>query len=295
MNYETFDIKFDQGISKLHRFSNESKGIPVLLIHGYFEDGRIFYSKNKKGFAPYLAQYGNDVYVCDLLGKGSSTPATHSGLKHSQYEIIMRDIPAYLDFIRTKTGQSKMHIGTHSWGGVIALAYLARTQDDNILSVFNFGSKRRIGIKGIKKLIAIDLAWDLYGKYLTKKHGYLPANKMKMGTENEPADYFLQTNIWVKEKEWISPVDGFNYHEAFLKFSLPPTLYITGSNDKILGHARDVKRLIEETGDHQNTTFKIIGKKTGHKNNYDHINLLTHKDAPNDHFPFVLDFIRQFK
>ena len=41
--------------------------------------------------------------------------------------------------------------------------------------------------------------------------------------------------------------------------------------------------------------FKVIGKKQGFLHDYDHINLLTHPDAPKDHFPFVLNFIQQFE
>lgn len=295
MNYSSYDIKFEQGSSKMHRFNNTENGIPIFLLHGFFEDGRIFYSKKGKGLAPYLANNGYDVFVCDLLGKGGSVPSTHDGFKHSQFDIITRDIPVYLEFVRTKTKQQKIHLGAHSWGGVVLLSYLARFKDPDILSVFTFGSKRRIGMKNLRKVFMIDIMWNLYGTYLANKHGFLPAASMKMGTENEPKDYFLETNIWVNSIPWVSPVDQFDYHAAFLKYNLPPTLYITGSHDKILGNPKDVLRLREETGNHQQATFRVIGKKSGFKNDYDHINLLTHKDAPIDHFPLVLNFIKQFE
>jgi len=116
-----------------------------------------------------------------------------------------------------------------------------------------------------------------------------------MGTENEPAAYYKDANIWVKEEKWISPEDGYNYQKELANVKLPPILFITGKGDKLLGHPKDVKRLLEETGKHQVNTLQIVGKENGFKNDYDHINLLTHKDAPKDHFPFVLDYLKQFE
>ena len=295
MQYKSYDIKFDQGTSKVHRFYNEKGNTPIFLIHGYFEDGRIFFTKKGKGLAPFLAKNGFDVFVCDLLGKGESQPKTKKGFNHSQYEIITRDIPKYLKFIRQKTGIKNIHLGAHSWGGVVAIAYMARSKDENIKSLVAFSSKRRIAIKGWRKFIGVDILWDMYGTYLTKKYGYLPAKKMMMGTEDEPAAYYKDANIWVKEKKWISPEDQYDYQIELPKIKLPPILYITGSKDKLLGHPDDVKRLIKETGENQENTFQLIGKKTGFKKDYNHISILTDKNAPEDHFPFVLNYLKQFE
>ena len=122
MVYESYDIKFNQGTSKVHRFYTKKGGTPIFLIHGYFEDGRIFFTKKGKGLAPFLAENGFDVFVCDLLGKGESLPKIKKGFNHSQFEIITRDIPTYLAFVRKKTGIKKIHLGAHSWGGVLAVA-----------------------------------------------------------------------------------------------------------------------------------------------------------------------------
>ena len=58
MEYESYDIKFNQGTSKVHRFYTKKGGSPIFLIHGYFEDGRIFFTKKGKGFAPFLQKMG---------------------------------------------------------------------------------------------------------------------------------------------------------------------------------------------------------------------------------------------
>lgn len=292
MNHEEYEIDLLSGKTTLHRIHKKGNDKVVFLVHGYFEDSRIFYSNSGKGFAPFLAEQGYDVFMCDLMGKGKSWPRVSEGLDQNQHEIITSDIPAFIDKVREISGQENVHVGGHSWGGVVVLAYLARTKDPKIKSFISFGSKRRIGVKGWRKLVYIDLAWNWYGDRLVKKHGYLPASKMKMGDEDEPKSYYYDATKWVKEVDWIDPSDQFNYPENF-NFELPPMLFITGKGDKILGHPRDVKRLMNEVKP-ETVTYKVIGKETGHLHDYDHINLLTHKDAPKDHFNLVADFLEKF-
>jgi len=112
---------------------------------------------------------------------------------------------------------------------------------------------------------------------------------------------------------------------------LPPTLYLTGQGDMALGHRSDVLRFVREsypnltiTNSSQNPSvflpseailagmqqqqlqskrddflnefvspqFRILSKEAGYKHDYDHINILTHKDAAKDHFPSILNWLR---
>lgn len=292
MKHEEIELELKSGKTTLHRIYKTGNKKVIFLVHGYFEDSRIFYSASGKGFAPFLAENGYDVYMCDLMGKGKSSPQVSEGLDQSQHEIITDDMPKFIAKVREVSGKEDINLGGHSWGGVIVLAYLARTKDSHINSIITFGSKRRIGVKGWRKLLYIDIAWNWYGGRLVKKHGYLPAAKMKMGNEDEPKGYYKEATVWVKEKDWIDPTDNFNYPEHF-NFELPPMLFITGKGDKILGHPRDVKRLMNEAKPKE-VEYKVIGKETGHLHDYDHINLLTHKDAPKDHFNLVLNFLEKF-
>ena len=74
---------------------------------------------------------------------------------------------------------------------------------------------------------------------------------------------------------------------------LPPIFSITGANDQLLGLAEDCQRLLDEAG--AESKVRVIGKKQGNLNDYDHIGLLTHKDAIKDHFPLVLDQVNNQK
>jgi hypothetical protein len=60
----------------------------------------------------------------------------------------------------------------------------------------------------------------------------------------------------------------------------------------VLGHPKDVALLAEETGAYQVKRVVVLGKRNGNLHNYGHIDMLTHPDAPRDHFRTALDWLR---
>lgn len=278
----------------VHRFHRgDSTYPPVLLIHGSIESGKIFFSASGKGFAPYLAQQGFDVFVADLRGKGSSLPAVSKKSKASQTDTITGEIPFLVEKIKEITGKNELHFGAHSWGGVLLLsAYALFYPEWHIKSMIFFGTKRRIGIRNWNKFLIIDMGWCLIGILSSWLYGYLPAKKLKMGSDDEPKKFYRQVNKWVYSKKWIDPETKFNYREKLKQLHLPPIHFFTGKNDKLLGHPDDVHRLAMETG--QIEHIHILSKANGNLHDYNHINILTHGDAVNDHFPVVAALYKQY-
>lgn len=277
----------------LKRVYEKPDGKPVLMIHGSVENGKIFYSEKKaKGLAPYLARQGYDVYVPDLRGRGLSKPTINKHNNHTQNDLITQDIPACINKIEELKGKQLIHAIGHSWGGVLLLAYFARFNDLRLKSFVFFGTKRRITVQSFEKFWKINLAWRLLGNLYASTKGYLPAKQLKMGSDNEPRGHFRNTDVWIRKKAWIDTEDGFNYGEALKKVDVPPTLYMTGSGDTLLGNPQDVKVLMAEVG-RPHDKFLLVGKENGNQVDYDHINILTHPKAPDDHFPLVVDWIKE--
>ena len=84
----------------LHRFFINSESTPVFMLHGAMENSKIFHSKSKKGFAPYLAKNGFDVFTVDMRGKGESTPKVSQKTKQSQTDQILEDLPLCISKIK---------------------------------------------------------------------------------------------------------------------------------------------------------------------------------------------------
>ncbi len=265
-------------------------GVPVLMLHGTIENGKIFYTHSGKGLACYLAKQGFDVYVADFRGKGASTPNIADDAEHGQYEAITRDIPLFLDFISERC-QQPMHVICHSWGGVLLASTLARypKRCQQVASMLCFGTKRSIYRTSLRKRWTVDLLWNRIAPLLARKKGYIDAVKYKFGADNETLPFLQQSVQWVKQQPWQDPLDSFDYHQAAQKLPWPRTWHITGISDHLLGHQEDVKAFIEESN--QAAEFSLLSKAAGNALDYDHIDILTHPHALDDHFPAVVDWL----
>ncbi len=294
MNNQIIVHSFGSHQLALHRFSKgQSAFPPVLLIHGSIENGKIFFSKSGKGYAPFLADAGFDVFVADLRGKGESTPPIGKGFSASQSDTISEEIPFLINRVLTITGSESLHLGAHSWGGILLLSsYALHPKQWNIRSFIFFGTKRRIGIFNWARFTTIDLAWSLLGSFFTLLYGYLPAKKLKMGSDNEAARFYFQVNRWVYSKRWIDPETKMDYAHILTNLALPPIHLFTGKNDKLLGHPKDVRRLASEIGHPEAVT--VLSLENGNRHDYDHINMLTHPDAVQDHFQQVLALLQKY-
>ena len=292
MEYSSFHIDLGPYTSCVHRFGDVNNAPCVILIHGSIENSRVFYSKSGKGFAPWLSSQGFDVYAVDLPGKGKSEPQVSRSFQQTQTKFITEELPKIIEEISARNNSGVLHLGAHSWGGVLIASMLARKQIAVDSMVF-FASKRRISVFSLKRIIAVDFIWSLVGTISAYLVGYLPAKFLRIGSDNEPKDFFLQTNNWVYRKKWVDPEDGFDYKKALSNKPVPPTLFLTGINDRVLGNPIDVEVLMNEMPDSRHE-FKILGKNYGNRHNYDHIDILTHKAATEDHFPEVVQWFRQF-
>ena len=279
----------------VHHFKVVNPERVVIMIHGAVENGRIFYSKTGKGLAPFLCRNNSDVFVIDLPGRGDSKPHASEKLKHSQSQFVIRDFRKIIDTIQEKAVKGlPWHGVAHSWGGVIFAAGLMRYPEAKFNSLVFFGVKRRITIKTIRKYFYVDIFWKRIGTLLTKIYGYFPAKKWKLGSDDEPTDFALQTMDWVEQKNWIDHDDGFDYLQAAKKSGLPPILSLTGQADHTLGHPQDVTLLINELQVKEGEVI-ILGKDFGYHENYNHIDILTHQNAEKDGYQLAIDWMRKYE
>lgn len=266
----------------------------VFLLHGAIEDGRIFYSQSGKGFAPFLAQAGYAVYVLDLRGRGLSHPAIDKFSQHGQKETILEDIPQTLHWIKKRHPRLPMIWGAHSWGGVLISCVLARFPEwlEPLNAMLFFGSKRRVAAPTWQRRVHIGLVWNLVSFGITRSLGYLPGAKLGLGSDSETRQSHADSVRWVKSKSWQDP-DGFDYAKMLQSLRLPRQLHLAGPWDHALGHPDDVRRFQAELGGGDESQYLLLSRQHGFKNNYGHIDMLTHPQAPQDHFPAILRWLEQ--
>jgi predicted alpha/beta hydrolase len=264
----------------------------VLMIHGSIENGRIYYNEKGRGLGCYLARQGFEVFIPDLRGRGLSAPAIGKGHTHAQFESVTEDLPKLINHVAQN--DEPIYCVTHSWGGTLLVATLLRHPElaAKVKAKVHFGVKRRIRVRNFERYFKIDLMWNTVAPIISRFVGYLPAVKLKMGADNEPHHQMKQVTRWFKEEQWVD-IDGFDYHHANAEVNLPPSWFIGSEADYTLGAESDINLFMNELKT-QKTHFTKLGKANGNQFDYDHINVLTHKLAEDDHFPEVSAWLKSF-
>ena len=259
--------------------------IPVLLVHGAVENGRIFYSESGKGLAPYLAERGFEPYVLDFRGRGLSTPKISKHSRHGQTEMILDDLPTFIRNVRARNSRPAIWMG-HSWGGVLILSMLARFPEflPDVSKMVFFGTKRAVRVQNPEKWFKIDFGWKILAPILSQIYGYLPGREWKMGSDQETKLSHAHSRAWVISRDWIDPVDGFNYGEAIRKLKLPPILSVVGDRDHALGHYKDAGRFLEEAGAHDSEILHVP---------FGHVDMLSSAAARELVFARVLEWMKK--
>ncbi|CAF4907960.1 unnamed protein product [Pieris macdunnoughi] len=122
---EEYDVVTDDGyILTLFRMPGEKK--PVLLVHGLLDSADTFIIRENRSLAVALAREGYDVWSANVRGGRYSrrhiklNPDTDRHYwNFSFHEIGYYDLPAMIDFILGKTGETSLSAIGHSQGNSV--------------------------------------------------------------------------------------------------------------------------------------------------------------------------------
>ncbi|MCM2678884.1 alpha/beta fold hydrolase [Echinimonas agarilytica] len=264
--------------------ANTNAANPVLMLHGSMSNGRVFYTKSGKGLGCFLARRGHPVYILDVFGNGQSEPRIQGGESYGQSEVINEQIPLIHDYIMAQHHQA-MHWVGHSWGTILMASHYARypQRQHQVITLSGFASKKTIYSQHPKKPLYVNLVWNRICPWLTKRYGFLPAQRFKLGMDNETTQSLLDNVKWVNGQPWKDR-DGFCYQSAARKTAWPATWFLAGKADHVLGNPADVKAFLKDSCNHT-AKFTLLSKKNGNRHDYDHTSLLVHPDAMADHLP----------
>jgi len=273
---------------------DKGAGQPVLMFHGAAEDGHIFYSHSGLGLACFLARNGCEVFVPDMRGKGRSWPAINQNSDFGFHEIVTEDIPALAATVKRLGGGREQTWITHSLGGPLVAAALARLGPEplGVRQLAHCAARRQIRTTGFRRRLMVDLLWNRIGRLAVSFEGYLPATALGLGTARESRRCFHDGINWSTREQWIDSEDGFDYGATLARGRWLRSLYFASATDRAFGSPDDVRDFMHELGRHDGRML-VLGREGGSLRDYSHTGMLTHPEAEQDHFPQLLDWMRE--
>lgn len=267
---------------------------PVLMLHGAAEDGRIFYSYAGRGLACFLARNGYEVFVPDMRGKGKSWPGINQHSDFGFHELITVDIPLLAQEVRRRTDARAQTWITHSLGGPVAAATIARAGAAalGVNQLVHFGARRQVSTRGWQRRLLVDLLWHRVGRLAVAFEGYLPAPAIGLGTARESSRCFRDGIDWSIGEQWLDSSDGFDYGGALRNGPWLRSLYFASATDRAFGSPEDVRDFMHELGPHDGRLL-VLGLARGNLQDYSHTGMLLHPDAEQDHFSQLLAWLRE--
>jgi pimeloyl-ACP methyl ester carboxylesterase len=321
---ETYDVTTNDGFFvTLTRYVG-SKHPSIMFIHGMGCNHKIYDWDENHSLARFLNNEGWDVWMLDLR--------THDGdgdfffVKGSDREYINRywdfnrtllkiDVVTGIDFIKNKTGEQKIFLSGHSYGGYLAYAYAELIRQDDLAGIITTGASPYAMPKEFQAnlLTKISYCFFLGKKAFVRPFGvpftfhsklsidniYRQWQKYKYSLfyENTTPDYIQMTigyhgdsesaGVWVDmfigkdpdtyHSDWVDPQTLYDYSTNLLKIHTP-ILFIAGENDP-QDPSVDINRGFQNVS----STIKEFHSFPHHS----HLDLLLGDDASTVIFPII--------
>jgi pimeloyl-ACP methyl ester carboxylesterase len=261
----------------------ETRGVPVILLHGSFSNRRFWYSPRGIGLGPYLAQAGFDVWIAEMRGHGLS-PRNNQYRRNTVADYARYDLPAISAFVREQSGQVPHWLG-HSLGGVTLAAalggqYMAAQE---AASVAIFGSQVSRTFWPLK---IPPLQWALH-LLLTRCVG-LSGSRLQRGPEDEPAGIAQEQLRW--HALFGRFAQGKNDWWRGLAQVQVPLLAVAAEGD-VQDPLRFCRQLFEQFGS-PSRHFLSLGKRHGYTEDYGHSEMLLNQSAQAEVWPLIVHWLQ---
>lgn len=262
---------------KIFNVENENKG-HIFLTHGTFSNRKICMWISK-----YLVKENYTCWILEWRNHGESSPDNSD----FNFETIGKeDIKIALDYLFENQKIKKIDCITHSAGGVSLTINLLEFPDNiqRINRMVFFGSQADGVNHSMSKHRKL-----LTAKYLSKLIGFIPA-KLIGTPHNESYGFMKQWFNWNLRKKFKSD-SGKDYTIEMPQINIP-ILSICGTGDTFIAPPLGCKKFLSYFKNPNNELMEC-GKRTNFLEDYNHSSLLYSKNAAQEIYPKVLDWIMQ--
>lgn len=293
-------------------------GRPVILCHGIASNRFIFDLHNAPSLAEFLRTRNRDVWVAELRGSGcSERPGlllSDRPLKWNFDDHLTYDMEAIVGHVTKQTGTESVHWIGHSMGGMLVQAYMSRAKSSSLASAIAIGSPTnfesmknhyfRNGVKlrpslGILPFNPIIPLFKCFAPFARLVPGTLSLmfsrNNIEwpvirkiaaIGVELISSSALWQDMARFADSGKFSDPSGKYYLDGLEK-SPTPLLVVCGTKDFMAPERAVLSSFTNGDADSPVRDSVVLGKKTGLKEGYGHIDLLLGSRAHEEVFPMV--------
>ncbi|MAD45995.1 MAG: alpha/beta hydrolase [Oceanospirillaceae bacterium] len=283
------DLSVQVAVSHLGRNNQTPGGPPVILLHGSFTNRGFWLSHKGEGLARHLLDQGFDVWMMEMRGHGMS-PRNQDYANNTLERYALYDLPAVSEFVAEKTSAAPVWAG-HSLGGVtIASAVAAGALAEDVCrGMVLFGTQT------IRRPLYqwVPLA-SLAARTRVRMKGELDGRKMGIGPENEPAglinEYLARHGLlgsWQFKSSQQKLMPLWKSQRAL------PLLAFAAAAD-CSDPARYCERFANLYGGEQKTLF-TLGSATGFSRDYGHVDMVVSRQAADEVWPKVSDWLKSLE
>jgi pimeloyl-ACP methyl ester carboxylesterase len=293
---------------------------PVVFCHGISSTRTNWDLSERLSFPRYLTRLGFDVYLMELRASGDSDQPTWTNDLSWDYtadDYALRDLPAVVELVRSRTGAAQVHFAGHSMGGLVLYGYLERVGNDAIRSAITVGSPAYIldhnhslqrapwmapladfFFDGLPSR-AVARMWGPLAGYPFTKEFYLIWNfdaitprTGQLGAAHGVSN--ISTNIGLQfaravSKHHLASWDGKWDYTENLKLITAPILFATGALDQLVPPA-----IVMYAYNHVSSADKkllVLSRANGFAHDYGHVDSVLGETAPTDVFPLLGDWV----
>lgn len=261
---------------KIENIQNNNKK-NIFLTHGTFSNKKICL-----GIAKYFAVFG---YTCWIMEWRSHGDSSRSEKTFNFETIAVYDMKAVFNYLVDELGIRKIDCITHSGGGVCLTmfllkntAFIPKINSIVLFSCQSFGACHNF----------INTSRILFSKYLSLLLGYAPGKKFGLGPHNEGYYTMKQWFDWNLQKKFNGESD-FDYLNEMKGITIP-ILSICAEGDKFIAPKEGVLNYLNAYKN-PNNKFVCCSTKNGFKEDYSHSRIMVSKNAINEIWPQVRDWI----
>jgi pimeloyl-ACP methyl ester carboxylesterase len=291
------------------------KGEPILFCHSLSSNHLNFEIPRGESIVDVLSEAGYDCWTIDTRACRSAIPPRGTRkLSATLDDVLLKDLPAAVAFIKGKSGFDRVHWVGHSLGGMLLYAYVLKFGPDDIASAVTFGAPP--GFKHTRlpsRKLLTTVAPFTYGLMLFFFRGLVPlATVIHPKTDLIPinwdnahpkltnAELFYAVEMpmpriggelsdWASKGVWRMCADTLDVQERLPELEVPLFAIFGGSDPLIPQEAAETFFKSLRTKD---KTMAVLSKHNGYSANYSHIELVFALNGREEVFEPVLVWIQ---